>query len=467
MGKKASAKRRQQALKRARKDGRVSGAEAKKLRSLGVSKNKITNTKKATVSKSAVRQAAKPAPKPKAQSKPKNNSTAAVNAARNSAQTTSSNVSRGDNQPTPPRPGAPAKGSTGNVKSGISGQQANKILRDFKQGGNRLPGITNTTVDDETGLETTTTTPGDINYDYYNNNRVYGKAKTALGINDINNLSELEEVRQYALSNQNPNAGKGLSEYGIRGSGEFDDIVAALGGDAQAGYDVAEQMRKKGITMTDPRYERTLKQLAKGVQGDGRFGSNILDLSFGRVGNNQLDVVNKTKYQNQLKTAKAIKGITKGVNDAFAPPDLSSILSDYGIGNNDVDSNFDVLNEQQGIINQFTQTRNNERDFFQNEIDAMGLQIQSLGSMADGFAATNTYLQNELNSANNAITAADQRAENMMNAFVPSANPNAKSILAGDYRKSRRRKEDNQLSDLAILTDVGSNTNPLAGLQLA
>ena len=52
--KKASAKKRQQALKRARKDGKVSGAEAKKLRSLGVSKNKITNTKKATVSKAAV-----------------------------------------------------------------------------------------------------------------------------------------------------------------------------------------------------------------------------------------------------------------------------------------------------------------------------------------------------------------------------------------------------------------------------
>ena len=88
------------------------------------------------------------------------------------------------------------------------------------------------------------------------------------------------------MSNQNPNSGKGLSEYGIRGSGEFDDIVAALGDDAQAGSDVAEQMRKKGITMTDPRYEKILEQLAEGVQGDGRFGSNILDLSFGKVGNN-------------------------------------------------------------------------------------------------------------------------------------------------------------------------------------
>ena len=56
--KKASARRRQQALKNARRDGRVTGAEAKKLKNLGVSKKKITNTQrgKVKVSSAASRQ---------------------------------------------------------------------------------------------------------------------------------------------------------------------------------------------------------------------------------------------------------------------------------------------------------------------------------------------------------------------------------------------------------------------------
>jgi len=510
MAKTLTAKQKQKKLQEARKDGKISAKEARDLRELGVSEKNITrsntgsgkikvtgkakqnakpplpskakqpssglknankNTSKtsfkgATTKAPGVSASSKNPPKAPPKSKPVKPS-AAVSDARGNSQSISKNISRGDNQSAPTRPGTPEPGSTGNVKGGISGGQANRILRDFKQGGVRLPGITNTTTDDETGVETTTTTPGDINYDYYNNNRIYGKAKTALGINDVDKLSELEEIRQYALSNQNPNAGKALTEYGIRGSGEFDDIVAALGGDAQAGYDVAEQMRKKGITMTDPRYEKTLKQLAKGVQGDGRFGSNILNLSFGRVGNNQLDVVNKTRYQNQLNKSKAIKSITKGVKDAYSAPDLSSLLSDYGIGSNNVDSNSDVISEQQGLIDGYNELRETERTAFQDQIDAMGLQVQTLGDMADGFAATNTYLQDELNSANNAITAADQRAKNMLSSFVPDANPNASSITAGDYRKSKRKREDNQLSDLAILTDVGSQSNPLAGLQLA
>lgn len=515
MAKKLTAKQKQDKLKAARKDGKISAKEARNLRSLGISEKNITRSNtssgKITVTGKAKENAKPPAkgptnnkkqsgsplknanknvdknasfkgattkpsagvkapskPAPKASPKPvKPEPSAAVSNAQKNAPTTSKNISRGDNQPTPTRPGTPSPGSTGNVKSGISGQQANKILRDFKQGGQRLPSSSTTSIDPETGLETTTTTPGEINYDYYNNNRIYGKAKNALGIRDVNKLSELEEIRQYALGNQNPNAGKALSEYGIRGSGEFDDIVAALGGDAQAGYDVAEQMRKKGITMTDPRYEKTLQQLAKGVQGEGRFGSNLLNLSFGRLGNGQLDVVNKTKYKKDLANSRQLKNMYKGIDDVFAKTGLNDLLSSYSIGDNNVDPNSEVANELQGLIDQQTQTYNDDMASYQAQIDAMGMQVNALGSMADGYAATNQYLQDELNSANAYVTAADQRAKNMATAFVPNANPNASSVTAGDFRKSRRRKEDNQLSDLAVLTDVGSNSNPLAGLQLA
>ena len=462
MARKLTAKQKQNKLKRARKDGKVTTQEATKLASLGIGSGKITNTKGGTV-KVGKRAAKAAGAKPKTSG---NKSQAVANAQGTRPNTGNQNISRG-NGAAPTRPGTPKPGSTGNVKGGISGQQANKILRDFKNGGVRLPGTPSTSVDPETGLETTTTTPGEINYDYYNNNRVYGKAKNALGIRDINKLSELEEIRAYAQSNQNPNAGKRLTEYGIRGSGEFDDIVAALGGDAAAGYEVAEQMRKKGIDMFDPKYEKILGQLADGVQGKGRFGLNSLNLSFGRLANGKLDPVNRNKYRSQLANDKAFKNLYDGIASKFEKTNLSGLLSDYGIGGNTVDPNFEVANELQGLINQQTQTYNDEMASYDNAISAMGLQIDALGSMADNYAATNAYLMDELNSANAYVTAADQRARNMASAFVPNANPNADSVLAGDFRKSRRKKEDNQLSDLAVLTDVGSNESPLAGLQLA
>ena len=453
MGKKA------RALKKARKDGKISAKESRSLRKLGVSAKRITNTQrgKVKVSKAATRQA-----------QPRQ-TTPAVSASRNNAPTTSKNISRGDNQPAPTRPGTPKPGTTGNVRGGISGQQANKILRDFKNGGVRLPSISNTSIDPETGLETTTTTPGNINWDYYNQNRIYGKAKNALGIRDISKLSELEEIRAYAQKNQNPNAGKRLTEYGIRGSGEFDDIVAALGGDAQAGYEVAEQMRKKGISMTDPRYERILGQLAKGVQGEGRFGLNSLNLSFGRLKNGKLDPVNRNQYRADLQAQKKFQGLYDGLAEQFSGPNIKNMLSEYGIGNQapSIEGQRSVGDELAEITAAYQLQYENDMAGYQDQISAMGMQVNALGSMADGYAATNQYLQDELNSANAALTAADQRAKNIANSFVPEANPNALSVLAGDFRKSRRKKEDNQLSDLAVLTDVGSNESPLAGLQLA
>ena len=104
---------------------------------------------------------------------------------------------------------------------------------------------------------------------------------------------------------------------------------------------------------------------------------------------------------------------------------------------------------------------------YQDVIDSLSLQNTTLGTIADDFKATNTYLTAELATANAQVTEANKRAANLKTAFTPGANPNAMSILAGDYRKSRRRREDNALSDLSVLTDLGTNKNQLSGLQLA
>lgn len=52
-------------------------------------------------------------------------------------------------------------------------------------------------------------------------------------------------------------------------------------------------------------------------------------------------------------------------------------------------------------------------------------------------------------------------------AFVPALEPTAASVQLGDQRQTQRQDINNTLSSLAITSSLGSNTNPLAGLQLA
>ena len=116
--------------------------------------------------------------------------------------------------------------------------------------------------------------------------------------------------------------------------------------------------------------------------------------------------------------------------------------------------------------------RNNERleeieNGYLDSIADLELQIDDLGTMNDNWAAANQFMRDQMTAANEARLLAEQRASNLRNAFVPGANPTALSVLYGDNRKGRRRQEDNQLSDLSILSGLGTNSNPLAGLQLA
>ena len=63
-------------------------------------------------------------------------------------------------------------------------------------------------------------------------------------------------------------------------------------------------------------------------------------------------------------------------------------------------------------------------------------------------------------------------ARNQANAFVPDANPGAQTALAGDdrvrFQQSQAKKAKQQeLSSLSVLTGIGQQANPLAGLQIA
>lgn len=95
-----------------------------------------------------------------------------------------------------------------------------------------------------------------------------------------------------------------------------------------------------------------------------------------------------------------------------------------------------------------------------------GLEGQ-LGQANQAYAAAQQQMQAQLQAATAATFAAEKRAANMRNAFVPQANPSAMSVAYGDQRVNNRARANNQLSDLTIMSGLGTVSNPLAGLQLA
>jgi predicted flap endonuclease-1-like 5' DNA nuclease len=99
--------------------------------------------------------------------------------------------------------------------------------------------------------------------------------------------------------------------------------------------------------------------------------------------------------------------------------------------------------------------------------DQLNDAIKNLNNAANN--PTNTALQNQLTAANAALAAASKKQNQMAKAFVPQANPNA-LVSAGttnSANSSARPAQSNQLSDLTILSGLGTTSNPLAGLQLA
>ena len=100
-------------------------------------------------------------------------------------------------------------------------------------------------------------------------------------------------------------------------------------------------------------------------------------------------------------------------------------------------------------------------------VGQMGDVESRMAQQQQDFNTAQAFTNQQLEAANNAFLREQQRASNMANAYVPQANPNAFSIGYGDGRTSRRRREDNQLSDLPLMSGLGTISNPLAGLQLA
>jgi hypothetical protein len=79
-----------------------------------------------------------------------------------------------------------------------------------------------------------------------------------------------------------------------------------------------------------------------------------------------------------------------------------------------------------------------------------------------------TMMQGQMQAAQNSYNQQVSMMQNMQRAVVPEAEENAFSAQIGDQREdTSRTKENNRLSDLSILSGLGTASSPTSGLSLA
>ena len=77
-------------------------------------------------------------------------------------------------------------------------------------------------------------------------------------------------------------------------------------------------------------------------------------------------------------------------------------------------------------------------------------------------------MQGQMQQAQNSYNQQVQMMQNIQNSRVPVAEENAFTAQIGDQREDTSRdKENNRLSDLSILSGLGTSSNPTSGLSLA
>lgn len=160
---------------------------------------------------------------------------------------------------------------------------------------------------------------------------------------------------------------------------------------------------------------------------------------------------NGDPYENALNAArKAAEDVrAKSAQDLRTLTD--SFTSRIASMNRDFDARYGNLqqqaNDRYNSLNQVLISRTN-----------------SFNKQLEDAAAQNAELQG--------LYAEQQRlAANQANAYVPDANPGAQSAAAGDDRanlfSTTAKKKTNELNNLSILSGLGTQANPLAGLQIA
>jgi hypothetical protein len=128
----------------------------------------------------------------------------------------------------------------------------------------------------------------------------------------------------------------------------------------------------------------------------------------------------------------------------------------------------ELKNQQVETINGLTADFSAQLAASQQSAD---LRIQGLNDLMlqqqQQAASTQALLQQQAQAAESAYQEQLRQADALGRAYVPTLNPSAATASLGDQRTTARQEINNSLSDLVIVSGLGTNTNPLAGLQLA
>ena len=260
---------------------------------------------------------------------------------------------------------------------------------------------------------------GEINYAKYGGKEYLGQSKTsggewgkvqkALGIRTVDKPEDLARMFNFVNGastgvTRKSGGDGGNSGSANRSSGEFDDIKGALGEDSQAGLDAAADLDNRVVEEANAYQEIIDGLMAEQVEQQNSFDTQ--------------QIAQQSSFDSALAAQSEESAASLGqLNDLF--------MAQYS-----------------------------------------GLEQQMAAQQQD-FNNAQAFTNQQLNAANDAFLREQQRAANLGNAYVPQANPTAMSIGYGDGRTTRRKQDDNQLSDLTLMSGLGTQSNPLAGLQLA
>lgn len=202
------------------------------------------------------------------------------------------------------------------------------------------------------------------------------RAVKALGIKNVDSGSDLKQIREW-LDNGGGGGNSNKKEEEPRGfprdTGEFDDIIGALGDDVAAANARADDFANKATE----------------------------------------EIANNTQALNDQFTER-LAALTSGFNERYGALE-------------------DLLTTQQNSMTQFQ-----------------------------------TMMQGQMQAAQSSYNQQVAMMQNMQRARVPEAEEVAFSAQVGDQREDvTRQKESNRLSDLSILSGLGTQSSPTSGLSLA
>ena len=509
MAKNAKQKARQKALRNARQDGKVSGKEAKSLRDLGIQQKQIEKTKGGTVT---IGRNAKPKPA----APPKSN------IYKDAAETATKGIDNINDPRGQERALAAAK-EDGIIKAGEAknlldlgikrsqlrqsaipdGVRINKGAQDYyaqnqtvgiykketpaktnnksgnDSGGSVWDGLFDKKTlrglqeqvgnginrypepdDDHEGINPGRA-PGDIDYSGYNVG-AWKKAAKELNINNVDTPGDVSRlfafVNNYESNFNNSNGGNSSgnnnnnSTGADRDSGKFEDIKGALVEDANTSFDRADELDNKDVNTSSP-YQGIIDGLTLDLANNGLGNGDRNNGNGNNNGNNNGNgaTPSANPYQDIID---GLIASNTGLTDY-----TQQLIDDNAIAQ----SGF-----EEALTSQAVESANalaGLNDLFTTSFT--GINEQMAQQQAD-FNTAQAFTQQQLSSANAAFLAEQQRSANLQNAYVPGVNPNALSIGYGDNRNNRKRQAaDNSLSDLTIMSGLGTQGNPLAGLQLA